>query len=98
MICGIDKSEDDLTYVEHYPPCRASTLSYIYSARVRRMRDDGEDFTLNTDWGTMLVSGFESFAAGFSEGMTGERSRVRLGLAYPLGEGKLPCLEELLRI
>ena len=37
------------------------------------MRGDGEDFTLKTDWGAMVVVGFEGFAAGFSEGMTCER-------------------------
>lgn len=37
------------------------------------MGDDGEDFTLKTDWGAMVVFGFEGFAAGFGEGMTGER-------------------------
>ena len=36
------------------------------------MGDDGEDFTLKTDWGAVVVFRFEVFAAGFSEGMTDE--------------------------
>ena len=69
----INDGEDDLTYFEHHPPCRPSTFSYVYRARVCRMRDDGEYFTLKTDWGAMVVFGFQGFAAGFCEGMTGER-------------------------
>ena len=38
------------------------------------MADDGEDFTVQTDWGAMVVFGFEAFAADFCKGMTGERS------------------------
>lgn len=72
MYC-INKGKDDLTYIEHYPPCCPRAFSYVYSARVCRMRGDGEDFTLKTDWGAMVVVGFEGFAAGFSEGMTCER-------------------------
>ena len=72
-IYGINMGRGDLTYFEHYPPCCPSTFGYVYSASVCRMGDDGEDFTLKTDWGAMVVFGFEGFAAGFGEGMTGER-------------------------
>lgn len=73
MYC-IERGKDDLTYFEHYPPCCPSTFSYVHSAQVCRMGTDGEDFTLKTDWGAMVVFGFEGFTAGFGEGMTGARS------------------------
>ena len=67
---------DDLTYFEHYPPCSPSTFGYVYGAEICRMGDEGEDFTLKTDWGTMVVFGFEGFPAGFSEGVTDRVFRV----------------------
>lgn len=70
----IHGGEGDLTYLEHYPPGCSGTLGYIYGTLVGRMGDDGEDFTVKTDWGAMAVFGFEGLAAGFSERMTGLRS------------------------
>ena len=70
----IHEGEGDLTYLEHYPPCCPSAFGYVDSAHVCRIGDDGEDFTVQTDWGAMVVFGFEGFAAGFGEGMTGWRS------------------------
>ena len=61
----IDKVKDDLTHFEYYPPCSSSTFSYVNSVEVARMTDDGEDFTLQMDWGAMVVFGFEAFAADF---------------------------------
>ena len=55
MLYDIKQGNDNLTYVEHYPPCRASALGYVYSVRVGRIWNDGEDFTLKTDWRTMIV-------------------------------------------
>ncbi len=73
---GMSKGIDDLTYFEHYPPCSPSTFGYVYSAEVCRIGDEGEDFTLETDWGTMVVFGFKGFPAGFSEGVTDGVFRV----------------------
>ena len=63
----IDKVKDHLTHFENYPSCCPSTFSYVNSVEVARMADDGEDFTLQTDWGAMVVFGFEAFAADFCE-------------------------------
>ena len=77
------------------------------------MADDGENFTLQTDWGAMVVFGFEAFAADFCKGMTGERSVSTNTLSsFPpsplpcsvpfklsiLTDGKLPGLEEMIWI
>ena len=48
------------------------------------MADDGENFTLQTDWGAVVVFGFEAFAADFCKGMTGETS---VSTRFPF----LPC-------
>ena len=69
---------DDLTYVEHYPPGGASTFGNVYGAQVCRIGDDGEDFTLKTNWGAIVVFRFVGFAAGFSKRMTGEILEVRM--------------------
>lgn len=63
----IKKGRDDLTYFEHYSPCCPGTFSHVDSAQVCRMRDDGEDFTFQSDWGAMFISGFEGFAADFCQ-------------------------------
>ena len=73
-----DQGGDGLTYVEHYPPRRASTFGNVYGAQVGRIGDDGEDFTLKTDWGAMVVFGFAGFAAGLSKRMTGARMGIRM--------------------
>lgn len=73
-----DQGGDDLTYVEHYPPRRASTFSNVHGAQVCRIGEDGEDFTLKTDRGAIVVFGFASFAAGLSKRMTGEKLEVRI--------------------
>ena len=65
MEYDIDKVKDRLTHFEHYPPCCSSTFSYVNSVEVTRMANDGENFTLQTDWGAMVVFGFEAFAADF---------------------------------
>ena len=74
-VSRISMCKDCLTYFEHHPPRCPRTFSYVYSAKICRMRDDGEDFTLKTDWGAIIVFGFEGFTAGLSNGMTGERSK-----------------------
>ena len=73
-----DQGGDDLTYVEHYPPRRASTFGNVYGAKTCRIGDDGEDLTLKTYWGAMVVFGFAGFAAAFSKRMTGERLEIRM--------------------
>ena len=79
-MCSIRQDKDHLTYVEHYPPCRASTFGNVYSAHVCRIGGDSEYFTLKTDWEAMVVLGFVGFAAGFNEGMTGKRLGVSMSL------------------
>ena len=94
---------DDLTYVEHYPPRRASTFSNVHGAQVCRIGDNGEDFTLKTDWGAMVVFGFAGFTAGLSKRMTGEKLGVS-PLWFPVKarvsrEGwQLPRLKEVIYI
>ena len=63
--------EDNLTYIKDHPPRRAGTFGHVHGAQVCRIGDDGEDFTLETNRRAKVVFGFEVFAAGFSEGMTG---------------------------
>ena len=72
-----DQGGNDLTYVENYPPCRAHTFGNVYGAQICRIGDDGENFTLKTDWGAIVVFGFAGFAADLSKSMTGERLGVR---------------------
>lgn len=53
-----------------------------------------------------MVFGFEGFAAGFREGMAGERSVWQdgrmagqvLAVSKSLAEGTLPCLKEMIWI
>lgn len=72
-MCGMSRGKDDLTYVEHDPPSRASTFGNVYSTRVYRMRDDSQELTLKANWGAMVVFRFAGLAANFLEGMTGDR-------------------------
>lgn len=76
----MSRGKDDFTYVEHDPPSRASTFGNVYSTRVYRMRDDGQELTLKANWGAMVVFRLAGLAADFLEGMTGDRLGVRMSL------------------
>ena len=101
-----DQGGDDLTYVEHYPPRRASTFSNVHGAQVCRIGDNGEDLTLKTDWGAMIVFGFAGFTASLSKRMTGEKLGISMipPLWFPvkargIREGwQLPRLKEVIYI
>lgn len=77
---GMSRGKVDLTYVKHDPPSGASTFGNVYSTRVYRMRDDGQELTLKANWGAMVVFRFAGFAANFLKGMTGDRLGVRMSL------------------
>lgn len=79
-MCGVSWGKDDLTYVEHNPPSRASAFGNVYSTWVYRMRDDGHELALKANWGAMVVFRFAGLAANFLEGMTGDRLEVRMSL------------------
>ena len=72
-VCSIrPECRSDLTYVEHNPSRRTSTLGDVHGARIGRIGNDGENFALKADRRAMEVLGFESFAVDFGERMAGE--------------------------